>query len=226
MFGGQSTSFDGLKFSPQFLDWYPPFLGFWIVETFWNQQMSQAAIDQPQSTSSGLFSNHPLQKEGLWHWVYNNRNWMLRTFKTKTPIGDPEQQFSMVKPPFFQSKKHVTPNWNPWFLTFKISYIEIIFSDGFPRGVLDDIDCSIQKLSIRFKSLLHWWLHWRPPRPSAAFSVGSRARSVAPWSRAPQNWFHGMVAEAPMAGDPIIMGFNLQKLGALTYRLGLNQQKT
>jgi hypothetical protein len=29
-----------------------------------------------------------------------------------------------------------------------------------------------------------------------------------------------------MDGDPINMGFNLQKLGALTYRLGLNQQKT
>jgi hypothetical protein len=33
MLGGQSTSFDGLKFSPQFLDGYPPFWGFWIVET-------------------------------------------------------------------------------------------------------------------------------------------------------------------------------------------------
>ena len=99
--------------------------------------MSQAAIDQPQSTSSGLFSNHPPAKRrfmalglqqselGVENLQDKSSNWGPRTtiFNGKTTI-------------LSRQKKHVTPNWKPWFLTFKISYIEIIFSDGFPR-VLD-----------------------------------------------------------------------------------------
>jgi len=99
--------------------------------------MSQAAIDQPQSTSSGLFSNHPPAKRRFMALGLQQSELDVENLQDKSSNWGPRTTIFNGKTTILsRKKKHVTPNWKPWFLTFKISYIEIIFSDGFPR-VLD-----------------------------------------------------------------------------------------